>query len=81
MRCLCYSENFEDTNSVRTHYIQEHKVDENNHFLLKFFTRDRAFVPKSVSDINISARLERKKKNIIFFCITRAGGCMWKTSS
>ena len=81
MTCFCCSVTFEDANSLRSHYIPEHDVDENNHFFVSFLIEIERLCRENVSVANISAQMEEKRKNIIFFCITsRAAGCLLKTS-
>lgn len=81
MTCFCCSVNFEDANSLRSHYIPEHDVDENNHFFVSFLIEIERLCRENISVANISAQMEEKRKNIIFFCITsRAAGCLLKTS-
>lgn len=59
MTCFCCSVNFEDANSLRSHYIPEHDVDENN--------RDRAFVPRKCFSCEYfcSNGREEKKHNFL----------------
>ena len=58
MKCLCCDRSFADQQLLKNHYVDFHKVDENNHFFRKLFTWDRIFIL-------------RKCFHCDYFCINR----------
>ena len=43
MKCLCCNEKFENVEYLKKYFVEYHRVDEENYFYKKLFTRDRVF--------------------------------------